>query len=700
MMHRPRPSLSTLGFLTACLVSGVAGAVPIQVETGNGWSHDPEARVEGWNDDGVVYLRGAVFGGTSPIFGMLPPELRPGFAVLPIALCDGRIGSLQIDSAGQMFVLGEAVDYGGGPCRVSLDGVSFVANKFLYRLSLENGWTDSSFGLVEPGHHQIDDLVRLRGGARGGLTDTISRLLGIAPSLLFFRPEANVYLPTSLCTDRRGRLRIQPSGEVRVEARSGDFSDAQCSTSLDGARFVLDATNAVPLPLLNGWSGAARSTAPASIVMTKGVVHFRGGVAGGTDPTIAVLPPGMRPATPAVVPVDLCDGADGTLTIWPTGEIDVQASAGLPTASCFTSLDGASFIVDPNRFVSALPPVWSGWVGGPPGTGTPAAVEYGGIVHLKGAVAHGTRTTLLALPVTMRPATNVYVAVDLCTGERGRILVTPAGWVVVEPARSFDDAQCLTSLDGVTFASADAAPGFTALKLQNGWLPAPLGTSPPAAAQVDGLVHMKGAVASGTSGAITRLPRGMRPAANVDLPTTLCNSRKGRIRVSKTGRVFVTAESAFSDAQCFTSLDGLKFARSTAGYAPLTLQNGWLASRSGAYAPGARRHAEVAYLQGAIEAGTGNPAFTLPPALRPQADVVLPVDLCSATKGTLRIESATGDAHVLASPGVPFSDAQCSTSLEGASFAVPEPAGVAALVSGLSLLACLFRVREPKSRRS
>ena len=37
-----------------------------------------------------------------------------------------------------------------------------------------------------------------------------------------------------------GRLRIQPSGQVSIQA-VGPFSDAQCFTSLDGASFVAPA---------------------------------------------------------------------------------------------------------------------------------------------------------------------------------------------------------------------------------------------------------------------------------------------------------------------------------------------------------------------------------------------------------------------------------------------------------------------------
>jgi hypothetical protein len=56
----------------------------------------------------------------------------------------------------------------------------------------------------------------------------------------------------------------------------------------------------------------------------------------------------------------------------------------------------------------------------------------------------------------------------------------------------------------------------------------------------------------------------------------------------------------------------------------------------------------------------------LPPQFRPTTNVYVPVDLCDATNGRLEIQQA-GDVLVQAEGGT-FSDAQCFTSLDGASF--------------------------------
>ncbi len=53
-----------------------------------------------------------------------------------------------------------------------------------------------------------------------------------------FRPVTNVYIPVDRCNATNGRLVIQTTGIVTVEAQGGTFSNAQCFTSLDGASFV------------------------------------------------------------------------------------------------------------------------------------------------------------------------------------------------------------------------------------------------------------------------------------------------------------------------------------------------------------------------------------------------------------------------------------------------------------------------------
>jgi hypothetical protein len=52
------------------------------------------------------------------------------------------------------------------------------------------------------------------------------------------RPKKDVYIPVDLCGATNGRSHIVPDGTVDVEAENGDFANAQCFTSLDGASFT------------------------------------------------------------------------------------------------------------------------------------------------------------------------------------------------------------------------------------------------------------------------------------------------------------------------------------------------------------------------------------------------------------------------------------------------------------------------------
>ncbi len=102
--------------------------------------------------------------------------------------------------------------------------------------------------------------------------------------------------------------------------------------------------------------------------------------------------------------------------------------------------------------------------------------------------------------------------------------------------------------------------GATDLTLQNGWTNAPFGTSNAEAFFDDGIVHFKGAIAGGTSDVLFTLPPLMRPTTAVYVPVNLCSAAKGRLYIQPSGVVSVHALVAFSDAQCFTSLDSAAFA--------------------------------------------------------------------------------------------------------------------------------------------
>ncbi len=312
----------------------------------------------------------------------------------------------------------------------------------------------------------------------------------------------------------------------------------------------------------------------------------------------------------------------------------------------------------------------NGWTSSPFGTSAPAARTISGIIHLKGAIATtGTNPVPFTLPAGFRPVSVVFVPVDLCNATNGRLQIEPTGVVTVQAeGGAFSNAACFTSLDGVSFAKS--ASSFTALTLQNGWTSSPFGTSAAAVRAISGIVHLKGAIATtGTNPVPFTLPAGFRPAHAVFVPVDLCNATNGRLQVEPTGVVTVQAEGgAFSNAACFTSLDGVSFAKSASSFTPLTLQNGWFNSPFGTSAPAVRAISGIIHLKGAIATSGTNPVpFTLPAGFRPAHAVFVPVDLCTATNGRLQVEP-TGVVTVQAEGGA-FSNAACFTSLDGVSFA-------------------------------
>jgi len=100
-------------------------------------------------------------------------------------------------------------------------------------LTLQNGWTNSPFGTSAAAAHTISGIVHLKGAIATTGTNPVPFTLPTA-----FRPATAVFVPVDLCNATNGRLQIEPTGVVTVEAEGGAFSNAACFTSLDGAWFA------------------------------------------------------------------------------------------------------------------------------------------------------------------------------------------------------------------------------------------------------------------------------------------------------------------------------------------------------------------------------------------------------------------------------------------------------------------------------
>jgi hypothetical protein len=306
----------------------------------------------------------------------------------------------------------------------------------------------------------------------------------------------------------------------------------------------------------------------------------------------------------------------------------------------------------------------NGWTGHPYSTNDPSAAKIANTVHLRGAIAtSGLNQVAFVLPNGFRPSSDVYVPTTLCNATKGRLQITPAGTVIVmTDGGPWSNAQCFTSLEGISFAIDNT--GATNLSLANGWSSSPYGTRPAAARVDNGVVRLQGAIANGSSSYPFTLPVGSRPLTTQYIPVDLCNAAKGRLIIYTNGTVEIQAYGSFSDAQCFTSLEGVSF-DTGGGYLATWPQNGW--TLYGTSAPAVKNVDGIVRLTGAIQTSGANPwAFTLPPEYAPATSVYIPVDLCGSEQGRLHV-FPSGQVHVEAPAGAWWA-AQCFTSLDGAWF--------------------------------
>src|SRR5438477_4262252 len=110
--------------------------------------------------------------------------------------------------------------------------------------------------------------------------------------------------------------------------------------------------------------------------------------------------------------------------------------------------------------------------------------------------------------------------------------------------------------------SAYAAPlTFTVLKLKNGWTAYSSTRVPAAAIDANDIVHLEGGMQqiSGSNQIAFVLPAKFRPSASVYIPVDLINGKIGRVNIFPDGNVYISAAANYSDAQSFTSLEGVTY---------------------------------------------------------------------------------------------------------------------------------------------
>ena len=343
---------------------------------------------------------------------------------------------------------------------------------------------------------------------------------------------------------------------------------AAVTLPLSGAAAAQAAPTTAPaftlLTLVNGWANYGNGTARAAVASINGIVHLKGGIkTSGTNPEPFTLPAGDRPAHKVYVPVTQCGGDNGRLDITPGGVVTVETQDGAnwANAQCFTSLDGVSFARSANSFIPLT--LKNGWVKYGFGTVKPAARKISGIVHLEGAMmTTGLNQVAFILPAGDRPALRVFVPVDECGATNGDLFIQPDGSVTVEAEGGiWGNAQCFTSLDGVSFAPS--ASSFTPLTLQNNWTSTGLASARPAVRVISGIVQIEGDMYSnGINPVPFTLPARFRPAHNVVVKVALCGRDSGELIIGPGGQATVEAEGGiWANAQCQTALDGVWFPR-------------------------------------------------------------------------------------------------------------------------------------------
>jgi hypothetical protein len=185
-----------------------------------------------------------------------------------------------------------------------------------------------------------------------------------------------------------------------------------------------------------------------------GIVHFEGAI---NKPTAGNVPPftlpvGFRPPTDTYVPVDLCNAGIGRMYIQNTGAVTIQPAGADTDATCFTSFEGASFALSTAGFTAVT--LQNGWSNAPFLTRNVAVSNAGGIVRFQGAISTTatTNSSPFTLPVGFRPATSVYLPIELCDSGKGRLYITAAGVAtIIDDGGGFVNAPCFTSFEGASF---------------------------------------------------------------------------------------------------------------------------------------------------------------------------------------------------------------------------------------------------------
>lgn len=247
-----------------------------------------------------------------------------------------------------------------------------------------------------------------------------------------------------------------------------------------------------------------------------------------------------------------------------------------------------------------------------------------------------------------------------------------------------EDAEQLTSLEGVTYTKSARGVPQDAIKLESenwftnypergtdGGLPGGQGFY---AKVVNGFVRFQGtAITPGTEGQplpkLFTLPSGLGliPGNPVYVPVTLSplgDSQPGRLRIQPNGDVFV--EGFIDSALGGVALDGAAYSMSSPPSAvAITLANNWSASTSRAVR--ARLANGVVRLEGMVRNGSNTTLGTLPAGMRPARTIYVVAEAPVLDRDSILRINASGTIEIVYPS---LLESQVGISLDGVSFAI------------------------------
>ena len=306
-----------------------------------------------------------------------------------------------------------------------------------------------------------------------------------------------------------------------------------------------------PLPLEGTWTRYSSNYSPAMYSMTSaGFVVIKGMIkasAAAQGSTIAQLPAKYQPTGRLFFGNTTNSNASSRVDLWEDGKIVFMDGGN----TAWYSLDSIRYTAKSAPYTRTTPTLLNGFTNYG-GAWAPASYvkDSAGRVVIQGLLANGTRTNgtvIFSIPAASRPSQYMHFPSRSGTFHHLGIDATQG---------------LLAKGDGTGAYSINVAylpgsySGWINLPLSNGWANYSGSgfTTPQYTKTSDGVVHLKGLVASGTLGAaIATLPPGYRPAERLLMQTPAAGAHS-RLDVWANGQI--TAHGA---SNTWVSLDGISF---------------------------------------------------------------------------------------------------------------------------------------------